>query len=510
MSLLNFDSAEPKHKAGKKPLRLLLGLGALAGALVLGPTLAANLVLNTGTPVEFGQGVAQATACDDEVLITPYSKFVNSDGSGAFSFSSVTLSNINSDDEHCNGKQFETTAYGSGNSPLELYSGSTSMIVCSLGTSFRSYSSINYPVTSSDGNSFKATISVPTATADNVERILVESSDETCSSGALRPQTYTEEVEVPSGAEAEIVVNNLLDTDIAATGFPGTVRAIVSVTCGTIRITETTGLDSVYGYQSPLNLAASSIAFEGNTSSVDAALDSLVYNRSDCNGEQELTGSIAESSSGSPLAYNPDNFHYYQFISSDFSWQDAFNDITGSTLGGENGDPTGDYNPNRSYSECSYKFNGMCGYMATITSDAENYFIGLKAGESNVWLGGTDRRQFGTWKWEDDRAPEYNKTIEVSDESTCAAVTGEYSHWDSGEPNSYECDGSIPTYSYETALQTINGDNPRWNNLQEFESAIDGGEDYGVSGYIVEYGGSPVDIGPITKPKRHNITLRLL
>ena len=77
MSLLNFGDGDhgPASPRSKKPLKLILGIGALAGVIALGSTLAANINLNTGGAVEFGQGVAQATACDSNVTTSPVSSF---------------------------------------------------------------------------------------------------------------------------------------------------------------------------------------------------------------------------------------------------------------------------------------------------------------------------------------------------------------------------------------------------------------------------------------------------
>jgi hypothetical protein len=75
MSLLNFDGPAPRQL--KKPAKIALAL-AIAGVVVsLASTLAANISINSG-PVEFGQGVAQTTACDDAITVTPHSTFINS------------------------------------------------------------------------------------------------------------------------------------------------------------------------------------------------------------------------------------------------------------------------------------------------------------------------------------------------------------------------------------------------------------------------------------------------
>lgn len=84
----------------------LLGIGAL------GTTLASNISLNSGGPVEFGQGVVQATACDNEISITPYSEFVNQVGAGAHFLSSLKISGIDSSSNKCAGKRFLIKAYG--------------------------------------------------------------------------------------------------------------------------------------------------------------------------------------------------------------------------------------------------------------------------------------------------------------------------------------------------------------------------------------------------------------
>ena len=62
----------------KKPFKLILGIGALVTVVGFGSTLAANINIGTG-PIEFGQGVAQTTACsgDNSILVTPTSTFEN-------------------------------------------------------------------------------------------------------------------------------------------------------------------------------------------------------------------------------------------------------------------------------------------------------------------------------------------------------------------------------------------------------------------------------------------------
>lgn len=91
----------------------------------------------------------------------------------------------------------------------------------------------------------------------------------------------------------------------------------------------------------------------------------------------------------SDIVRNPDNGHLYQRIDTPMTWTDANN-------------------------YC----DGLGGYLATITSSAENEFIynEIHILDFHTWLGGTDAVQEGTWEW----------------------ITGEpwvYENWDTFEPN---------------------------------------------------------------------------
>jgi hypothetical protein len=507
MSFLNLEQYAD-HGRSKKKIGTIVGVFALCGVVALGYTFASNISLNNSIAVEFGQGVASSTACDNDILVMPIANFVNATGGGDFKFNSVALSNINSDSSHCEGKSFEIKAYGTEDNPLNLYGSSTSLIVCDRGSSFASYSPNDYPVASSDGSGFTVTISAPVASSLDVKHLTVESSSRTCN---LDSQTYNQDISVPSGENSQVTINDALQSDkLSADGFTGRVRGVISVDCGNVRITTTTGLSLVYGYQSPLDDPALSIAFEGTVANVNAALNSLTYNRASCSGTQQLTGSISQAASdqNAPISYNPANGHYYQYISDQVTWDAAFNIITGSTLAGTDGYATGirgSYNHNRSYSSCFYKFNGMCGYMATVTSESEDIFVGNKVGSNDIWLGGSDRRNPGTWVWEDDRSPDYETVIRTadSDGGDPTQISGSYSNWAGGEPNSYGGGDGDPIYSGETSIQTYAtspGIPPAWNNLSEDGNAL---------GYLVEYGDSPADTGGGNEPQTHVITLHL-
>ena len=112
MEILKFENAPQRptraRSARKSSTKTIVGLAAAAVIAVVGSTLAANITLASGSS-EFGQGVAQATACDSSITVTPAAKFVNATGAGGFNFDNVSLSNIA---QACNGKTFKLSAYG--------------------------------------------------------------------------------------------------------------------------------------------------------------------------------------------------------------------------------------------------------------------------------------------------------------------------------------------------------------------------------------------------------------
>jgi hypothetical protein len=108
MSVLNFEDKPGGNL--KKPLKALLGIGGLAAVIALASTLAANININSG-PIEFGQGVSQTAACDDQITVTPYSTFINDSSTGSHRLTSIKVSGIDSTQDHCAGKTFVIKAY---------------------------------------------------------------------------------------------------------------------------------------------------------------------------------------------------------------------------------------------------------------------------------------------------------------------------------------------------------------------------------------------------------------
>ncbi len=110
--------------------------------------------------------------------------------------------------------------------------------------------------------------------------------------------------------------------------------------------------------------------------------------------------------------------------------------------------------------------NGLQGYLATITSQAENDFITTKL-QGYGWIGASDADVEGEWKWV--TGPEAGTQFWQGDASG-AAVNGQYNNWVSVEPNNQNNED----YGHS-------GNNGTWNDWPDFIQFIDG--------YVVEYGG---------------------
>ena len=118
MEILKFENSSRPVRKKSSSSKVMLGLAGIAAVALLGSTLAANISLNSGAGVEFGQGVAQTTACDDSITSTPTATFVNAANGGGFNFSTVAFSNVSS---ACLGKTFTLKAYGdSSATPLNI------------------------------------------------------------------------------------------------------------------------------------------------------------------------------------------------------------------------------------------------------------------------------------------------------------------------------------------------------------------------------------------------------
>ena len=127
----------------------------------------------------------------------------------------------------------------------------------------------------------------------------------------------------------------------------------------------------------------------------------------------------------------------------------------------------------------THSFNGMAGYMATVTSQGEQDFIFNTITRNTAWLGGNDRATEGTWNWV--FGPETGNVFYVAG----AGSQPGYSFWSGGEPNNC-CNG-------EDDLQiNWDGTTGQWNDHGTPSFPSD------TWGYIIEYSGTSTVPEPTT------------
>jgi hypothetical protein len=122
MEILKFENSPRPARKKSSSSKIVLGFASIAAVAMLGSTLAASITLNDNTNVEFGQGVAQTTACDsDGITLTPGTSFVNGTP-GYFQMETITATGVNVNADKCLNKDFKISAYDSVTaSALETY-----------------------------------------------------------------------------------------------------------------------------------------------------------------------------------------------------------------------------------------------------------------------------------------------------------------------------------------------------------------------------------------------------
>ncbi|MGC4072095.1 MAG: fibronectin type III domain-containing protein [Nibricoccus sp.] len=148
----------------------------------------------------------------------------------------------------------------------------------------------------------------------------------------------------------------------------------------------------------------------------------------------------------------------------------------------------------------SRRFYGMQGYLATITSAAENTFITTKL-VGQGWMGASDAAQESIWRWvtgpeglEDSgqgrhfftqtsahgSSPSFSGLYGSHGNGGGNPVGGYYSNWWNSEPND-----ATPQHENYAHFYTQGA----WNDYPNSAGN-------GISGYVVEYGGMPGDPSP--------------
>ena len=150
-----------QRKRRKAPL-ILAGIGLIALVPVIGSTFAANIALNGGSDIEFGQGSQQTVTCDTSITVTPDATYSAASDTWALS---VSVGGI--DTTSCDGKTFTVSTWGTDNAVKDTWT---------FTTTGESDTFTNGSFTT-EGSNYVATLSNSTLNAADLKTITVESSN---------------------------------------------------------------------------------------------------------------------------------------------------------------------------------------------------------------------------------------------------------------------------------------------------------------------------------------------
>jgi len=270
-------------------------------------------------------------------------------------------------------------------------------------------------------------------------------------------------------------------TTPSISGYTGTLLLSAVASDGNIKVTSVTSLMRAAGYCSytsdnanePSSCTGSSlteIGFRGTQDNINNALATLSFKGDGTAGSPTITVSVTPVGTN----YFSGNGHYYEIVQSNgIDWDDAKTAAEAST------------------------YEGLTGYLVTITSAAENSFVSGKINK-NAWMGASDNSSYtsnthatteGTWEWVS--GPENGKTFTcqpagqgrgaVAAHEDCEVHSDTtYENWDGNEPNDCCGSGGGSNQGEEDYLHIkANG---KWNDYDI---------DTTVNYYIIEYGGMP-------------------
>ena len=262
----------------------------------------------------------------------------------------------------------------------------------------------------------------------------------------------------PAGGATVLVAPDLTYSNSVSSTTAGAAVSIDNGQSGDV-LGWSNSLATSYGISGSYNSTTKVLSFTGSatTAQYQEVLRSVNY--SNASGTPTTDRSISFNV-GLNTLYNPLNGHFYEYISSGLSWQAAFAAATNRT------------------------FQGMRGYLATVTSQAENDFIQTKL-QADAWIGASDDFNYinaavgstlyanqsaseGKWYWVS--GPEAGTQFMTSNGSP---ISGKYSNWRGGEPNNAGNENYAEFY--------VSGG---WNDLNGSQGLP----------YVVEYGGQAGDV----------------
>ena len=283
---------------------------------------------------------------------------------------------------------------------------------------------------------------------------------------------------------SDFVLLSETGTTPSVSGFSTDVLITITATAGFVKITTVTGLEQINGFcgytadnssSEPEDCAddnRSEIGFEGTQAEVNNALATLSFK----GDGSTSSATISVSATPTGASYNPVNGHYYRVVGNDDDAVTWANARTGAKSDAQ-------------------KFNGLTGYLVTITSAQENTWVKEKI-SANAWTGGSDSETEKTWKWMDGPEAGQTYTCQVATVGTTggtgATISGcseqSYLNWASGEPNAFR--QGVSPYNWEEDFMHVYGDpnHARYGTWNDFVSPHENNANK-VTKYIIEYGG---------------------
>ena len=180
-----------------------------------------------------------------------------------------------------------------------------------------------------------------------------------------------ETISAGSTATTEIKTASLISGLSVNGADNSTVPVKLLVSSGTLSMSTTTGLTFKNSSGSTISnpQTGSTLYFSGTRSDANAALATLAYTRNST-GTDTLEISLVEPGE----VFFTGNNHLYEYVSSTLDWNGAKNAAAARTK------------------------DGATGYLATITSQAENDFVSARLSNAG-WMGASDSASEGVWRW---------------------------------------------------------------------------------------------------------------
>ena len=307
------------------------------------------------------------------------------------------------------------------------------------------------------------TVSDGSLTASDTFTLTVTPVDDPPSLSVGGTSTYTE------NDQAVPVAPGLTVADSDGGNVPG---ARVAIGTGFVPAEDRLGIvgqagtsGSVNGLSWNYNTTTGIMSLTGSASAAtyQQALSQVAY--SNLSENPGIVPRTVGFSLGNNSLYLPATGHFYEYVPGSINWNVARARAEDTANYGQPGYPSGVF--------------GLQGYLATITSQAENQFAASKL-QGDGWIGASDQESEGTWKWV--TGPEAGTIFSAQYKTGwCSAyqapgVNGQYANWNPGEPN--DCGSGEDVAHFYAGSGT-------WNDFPA---------DANVAGYVVEYGGMAGDL----------------